>query len=1089
MLTVYKASAGSGKTFRLAVEYIKQLIINESNYEHTLAVTFTNKATEEMKMRILSQLYGLAHRLESSNNYMEVIVNDLKASHYFKDTKVDEKFVAERAETALRRLLHDYSMFRVETIDRFFQTVLRNLARELDLAQNLRVELSAKEIEYKAVDSWIDSLRGNDKELKWIISYVEANMEEDKKWNVIDKIKSFGEQLLRDDYKAFSKQLSDCLDGSDQKFYDNYTAKLRKIISDGTKEVNAAGKELWETITANGYDEDSFTQRARGVGGFIKRMATEKVTALEPNSYVMAACNPEDTEAAKWTAKKAPEPLKALCREQLRPRFMAAMERFRAISTDARSAQVTLNHMSELRMLRAIQEEINRGNAEHDRFLLADTQTLLSRMIDGSDSPFIFEKIGARLHNIMIDEFQDTSRIQWQNFKVLLAECMSKGYDNLIVGDVKQSIYRWRSGDWRLLNNISGEFTEKMNILPLTLNRRSSTRIIDFNNAFFTHAAQNVYEEASKGCKQEDAEMLKAAYEDVCQQYLDNKEPNGYVEVKLLDKEDYRESTLRYVSDKITSLIEMGVKQKDIAVLVRNNKEIADIALHCVGCFSKSESEAMRRVRIVSDEGFLLKASPAVCIMVDAIRLLLNPDDEIVRARLSLTFQRNVCKDDTPHQELMENIILPKEYTDDIQRLSTLPLYQLCEELFIMFELAKLQNQSAYVCCFFDCVTDFLQNTNGDLQSFIEHWDERISKKSIESDSDDGIRILTIHKSKGLEYRHVIIPFCDWQLEMGGMMWCEPGKSPFNELPVIPLDYSKKSLINTIYEPYYWEEHLQNLVDNINLLYVAFTRAKDGLYVTTQAGQKENSRGCIIQTVLADTCNSLKEIEAKNGGDGSNVVLSDTELTYGEVTLAKKKKKSKEKETNVFLQKEIPLDINIVTSSKQPEFRQSNNSKEFMLTDEQETEQIKAQYIQLGNILHELFASIRTADDIPSALLDLEMQGKLYGQDITAEMLREHIENCLTNPTIADWFSDKWRIYNECTILNYDATKNEYSEHRPDRVIMNDEETIVIDFKLYSYKEGYKDQVKRYMEFLKKMGHKNVHGYIWMILSNKIRKI
>lgn len=1088
MLTVYKASAGSGKTFRLAVEYIKQLIINEKNYEHTLAVTFTNKATEEMKMRILSQLYGLAHRLESSNDYMEVIVEDLSRLPFLKDD-VSEEFVAKRAQAALSRLLHDYSLFRVETIDRFFQTVLRNLARELDLAQNLRVELSAKEIEYKAVDSWIDSLRKNDIELKWIINYVEANMEEDKKWNVIDKIKSFGEQLLRDDYKAFSKQLSDCLNGNDQKFYDNYTAKLRRVISDATKEMNDAGKELWDIIVANGLDEDSFAQRKRGVGAFIRKMATEKITMLEPNTYVMAACNPDDTDAAKWTSKTAPASLKALCRDKLRPRFVAAMERFKSVIVDARSAQVTLNHMSELRMLRAIQQEINRGNAEHDRFLLADTQTLLSKMIDGSDSPFIFEKIGARLHNIMIDEFQDTSRIQWQNFKVLLAECMSKGYNNLIVGDVKQSIYRWRSGDWRLLNNISGEFSEEMNILPLTMNRRSSTRIIDFNNAFFTHAAQNVYEEASKGCKHEDAEMLKNAYEDVCQQYLEDKEPSGYVEVKLLDKEDYRENTLKYISDKIASLVEIGVSQKDIAVLVRNNKEIADIALHCVGCFSNSESEALRNVRIVSDEGFLLKASPAVGIIVDAIRLLINPDDEITRARLSLTFQRNVQKDDTPHQELMENIILPKAYTDDAQRLSTLPLYQLCEELFLIFNLAKLENQSAYVCCFFDCVSDFLQNTNGDLQSFIEHWDERISKKSIESDSDDGIRILTIHKSKGLEYRHVIIPFCDWQLEMGGMLWCKPATEPFNELPVIPLDYSKKSLTNTIYEPYYWEEHLQNLVDNINLLYVAFTRAKDGLYITTQAGQKEGSRGCIIQSVLPDTCNALKAIEVKHGGDGSNVMLSDTELTYGEVTVAKKKEKSKDKETNVFLQRETPLAINIVTNSKQPDFRQSNKSKEFVLTDEQEAEQLNAQYIQLGNILHELFASIRTADDIPSALLDLEMQGKLYGQDITADMLREHIDNCFTNPTIASWFSDKWRIYNECTILSYDATSKEYSERRPDRVMMTDEETIVVDFKLYSYNSDYEDQVKQYMEFLQKMGHKNVHGYIWMILSNKIRPV
>lgn len=1080
MLTVYKASAGSGKTFRLAVEYIKQLIIAPNNYEHTLAVTFTNKATEEMKMRILSQLYGLANHLDASKGYLNVILDDLNRQYYAKK-KIDENFIAERAGMALTRLLHNYSFFRVETIDKFFQSVLRNLARELDLSRNLRVELSAKEIEYKAVDTWIDNLKESDKELGWILDYVQSNMQEDKKWNVIGNIKTFGEQLLHDDYKAHSQQLAERLDGNDQEFYRQYTSQLRAIITDADKQINAAGTELWDLIMQHGFDEESFAQKKRGVGAFIHRMTTESISTLEPNSYVNAACDPDDSQALNWTPKKAPQSLRDLCREVLRPRFLEVMQHFRTLQCLSRSSSVTLHHLSELRMLRSIQQEIIRSNAEHDRFLLSDTQNLLSKMIDGSDSPFIFEKIGSRLHNIMIDEFQDTSRIQWQNFKVLLNDCMSHGHNNLIVGDVKQSIYRWRSGDWRLLNNISDEFIQPINTKSLTINRRSSTRVIDFNNAFFVSAAQRVYEEAAAGCKPEDAEMLRKAYSDVAQQYPEGKATDGYVEVRLIGKEDYHDSTLTYISDTIATLIHRGVHQRDIAILVRNNKEISTIALHCSTVFRNAADEALHSVRIVSDDGFLLKASPAVCIIIDAIRLLLNPNNDIVRARLSLSYQRYVLANGSPQQQLLEIQTLPETYLSGMDHLVTLPLYQLCEQLYSLFDIAKLTHQSAYVCYFFDCLTEYINNSVGDIQGFIDHWDEHMCNKSIESDSDNGIRILTIHKSKGLEYGHVIIPYCDWQLEKSPIIWCSPTEAPFNALPVIPLNFSSKTLINSIYEASYWEEHMQNLVDNINLLYVAFTRAKQGLYISTQRGQKPSYRGWLIESVLNDVGTTLASF--------GEVTIDDDGLSYGSFTIGNDRHDDGGTESNVFLQSSTPLPVTVRNTQNTPEFRESNKSQEFLLTEEEEAQQQRSQYIQMGNILHALFATIHTADNIPSALLRLEMDGMLYGQDITAEALNSHINECLRNPQIADWFSDRWHLYNECTILEYDAANDTHIEHRPDRVMTDGRETIVVDFKLFSFKPSYRTQVQRYMELLHRMGHSNVRGYLWMIMSNKVYEI
>lgn len=1085
MLTIYKASAGSGKTFRLAIEYIKRLIANPKSYRHILAVTFTNKATEEMKMRILSQLYGIAHGLEDSDVYLKVMLPELQkqnAEQPFTNGRVTEKLVRERAAEALKLLLHHYNFFRVETIDRFFQTVLRNLARELDLTPNLRIELNDKEIEHEAVDRWIDSLQENDRELVWILDYIRSSMDEDKAWNIIGQIKTFGETLISDEYKEHADEFMEKFGSSkqDNDFYTEYSTLLQSIIRKSNSTANSLGAEMWSEIERHGYDETVFYQGAKGVGTFIRNMATKPVTEISANSYVKRCLDEDDTTASKWVKKTSPAHLQEFCREKLRPMFMKAMETVPVMQIQARSAEITLKHLSKLRLLRAIKEEIDLSNREQDRFLLSDTQTLLAKMIEDSDSPFIFEKIGALLQSIMIDEFQDTSRIQWRNFKVLLNDCMAKGNDNLIVGDVKQSIYRWRSGDWRLLNNIKEEFSPNLqstvDIQHLKTNRRSATRVINFNNAFFTAATEVVYNSVKENCEEKDVQSLKKAYEDVKQEFPEDKDASGYVETRLFEKDDYEGETMRYVADTVISLIEKGARQSDIAILVRTNSHIPDIVNYCMEEFRAHPSTIISNLKMVSNEAFLLNASPAVLIIVDAIRMLMLPQDDIIRARLSLYYQRYVLGSNAQQHEMLADQILPERFTENLPALASMPLYQLCEELYSIFSLEQMENQSAFICYFFDCITEFLQKSMGDLQSFINYWDETMYKKKIESDSDDGIRILTIHKSKGLEYKHIILPFCDWKLELSSLLWCKPPIDPFNRLKVIPIYSSEKQMTGTIYENYYWEEHLQNEVDNLNLLYVAFTRAVESLYISTMRKQSKAYRGQLIESVI----DSISQ-----QGLGT---YADSVYSYGEPWEGNEESTHK-KTQNVFMQPFTPMTITIRTNSRQPEFRESNRSRDFVLTDEQETEQLRSQYIQMGNILHNLFANIRTADEIPSALLRLEMEGLLYGQDITAEALRQHIETALSDPQIAEWFSGKWKIYNECSILTYDKESGTYQEQRPDRVMTDGERTIVVDFKLHSFKDSYKNQVRRYMDLLRNMGHRNVSGYLWLVFSNKIIEI
>lgn len=1097
MLTVYKASAGAGKTFRLAVEYIKHVIISPLGYESILAVTFTNKATEEMKMRIISQLYGLSRRLQSSSIYMQIIVKELSERNSvqrFTDEPVTEEFVAERAQIALRNILHKYHNFRIETIDRFFQTVLRNLAHELDLTPNLRVELGEKDIVYETVDRWIDSLADGDIELKWIMDYIRSNMDSDKKWNVIESIKSFGVVLLNDEYKSIKDRLNESLEKID---FDSYVKSLRGILKSSKCCINNGAKKLCEICEKNGYNETDFLQGVRGVGGFMFRMCDADIDSVKINTYVRAACDEDDVNADKWVSKKASSALRTFCINELKPMFIDYMAQLEESMVYAKSAYITLKHISKLRMLHAIETEMRRFNKEQNLFLLSDTQLLLSRMIGESDAPFIFEKIGTQIKNIMIDEFQDTSTMQWRNFKVLLANCLDNNYDSMIVGDVKQSIYRWRSGDWRLLNDIENEFDGCVNVIPMSDNYRSSKNIILFNNAFYNRAITKTVDDLKERGVEYDG--LKKAYSSLEQRYSSHNPDGGYVEIASFEKEDYAGRTLAYVRDVIARLIvNHEAEQRDIAILVRNSKHIAGIVQYCMESFAASENERLREVRFVSQEAFLLRTSPAVNIIVDALRYICCDRDKLTKARLSLSYQTHVLKSVKPHSQMLDEMLLPEQFSMSIEQLARLPLYQLCEKICVMFSLMDDVRQQAYLSCFFDHLSEYLQSNIAGAEEFIQYYDESMQKICIDSASDNSIQVMTIHKSKGLEFSSVIIPFCDWQhiLENGSLLWSEAVKTPFSQLPYVPLDYKAKDFSGTIYEDAYRCEYAQYVVDNMNLLYVATTRAKTNLYVSTQAGQSEAYRGNVINGVIENVASDL-------GATFENGIMK-----YGE---EEKEERAKSKEEggkeksvsireirghgngdgqmrNVFDVPSVDIYPKVAISSREPIFLESNMSRQFTQSDD---DAINGgdRYIRLGSLLHYALSFIRTAADIDDAVNRVEMEGLLDGEEVTSAMLRENIRRCFSNSYASDWFSGKWQLHNECTILSYNAQSSETVTLRPDRVMTDGDTTIVVDFKLYSLRPEYFGQVREYMSCLKRMGHKNVRGYLWMLLADRVEEV
>ena len=1041
-LIVYKASAGSGKTFTLAVEYIKLLVQNPQSYRQTLAVTFTNKATGEMKLRILSQLYGIWRGLEDSQSYQEKVCEGLG---------VTPEYASQQAGVALRLLLHNYSYFHVETIDSFFQSVLRNLARELDLTANLRIGLNDQQVEEMAVDQLIDSLSAQDLLLKWLLKYIMDNISEDRSWNVIGQIKTFGRTIFRDFYKQERQQLNQI--AHEKNFFDNYTRQLREQRDQAREHMQQIGRTFNEIITSEGLTIDDFSGKSRGFCTIFQKIERGEFDgSILTDTVKDAVDNP-----SKWYAKSSPksDQIHALVENRLNTLLRQVVEDQPQQYRLYQSAVLTLRHLSQLRLLSSIEEKVHELNEDANRFLLSDTQQLLHDLIEGSDSPFIFEKIGTRLEHIMIDEFQDTSTVQWKNFKVLLEEAMShENSRNLIVGDVKQSIYRWRSGDWRLLAHIKEEFQnaeQRLTVIPLDTNYRSQQNIIHFNNSFFTEAAK--------------IESV-TAYDDVRQKWLSKRQPEGLVNIRLLPSKDYRQETLNATARQVSELLSQQIPAREIAILVRSNALIPLIANYLM--------QQLPGLSVISDEAFRLDASPAIQIIIQALVFLTHPDNHISRAVLAKAYSGNLTGS------------LPEAFENHQDDLLRMPLYELTEQLYSIFKLHQLEHQSGYLCSFYDQVSAYVREHTANIHDFLKDWDSTLCSKTIQCPDVNGIRIISIHKSKGLEFDHVIIPFCDWRMEFSDVLWCQPDEFPYNQLPIAPIDYSQSGMKGTIYEKDYNEEHQQVVVDNLNLLYVAFTRAIRNLFVIGRRKAK-GTRSALIEQVLPELIRQKDpELQLEDATlCGEENVEEPMEFSFGRLSRGTSQTNetsdtSTSRSSNPFLRPSTVIPVSIEVFTRKTAFKQSNKSRDFAKSDDDEQAR-QDNYIQLGNILHNVFSHIRTTDDVDQALLQMELDGIIYDEHLTRQRIEGMIRKRLENPRVAEWFSPKWRLYNECTILLPDG-----QERRPDRVMTDGECTLVIDFKFGHERSEYHDQVREYMDLLRRMGHRHVQGYLWFVYSNQI---
>ena len=1067
-LLLYKASAGSGKTFTLAAHYIGQLMQDPKAYRRILAVTFTNKATAEMKDRILSQLYGLSIGDKASDGYRDTLLAS---------TGQTAAELRQAAAEALRNILHDYSRFRIETIDSFFQSVMRHLARELELGANLNIELSNTEVLEDAVDALIEKLDRQSPVLHWLLEHIEERIADDKSWKIAKEIKRFGLNIFNESYieqgDALRKKLSD------PQFIPVYRKKLESIRTDILEQMKGFADQFQGILEMNRLTPADLKNGSRGISSYFKKLAEGKLTNDVRNATVEKCLSSGD----EWTAKssKRAADIRLLAAGELIP-LLAEAEKFRTRNNLLlNSCNLSLRYLNTLRLLSYIDSEVRLQNQMHNRFLLSDTNALLHGIIREGDASFVYEKIGTTIDAVMIDEFQDTSRMQWENFRLLLEESLSQKEGSLIVGDIKQSIYRWRNGDWKILAGLDKDPSFRVKTCHLDTNWRSEANIIRFNNHLFETACQ-VLDERHQEMYGTPCPQLAEAYGDVAQTTR-KQTTKGFVRLTFLPdsaEEPYESTLLQQLALQVDQLVQQGVHTADIAILVRKNKMIPAIADYF---------DLHTPYRIVSDEAFRLDASLAVNTLIDGLRYLTSPDDRISLARLAVNYRRDILKEDLSLNTLLLDHIedyLPAGFLLQTEELRLMPLYELLEQLFQLFGMERIEQQDAYLCAFYDAVTQYMQDHSSELTAFLAYWDDTLHEKTIPSGEMEGIRILSIHKSKGLEYHTVLLPFCDWKMENetnNHLLWCSPapndeggGIAPFDELSPMPVDYSK-GMAESIYHHNYREEQLQLWVDNLNLLYVAFTRACKNLMVWGKRSPNDT-----VSQLLATALPRMDQTLFHSTPDPADTTKP---AVYELGTLCPSVAPSDAPSSNRLTTEPDGVTLHIESTDVCIEFKQSNRSADFIGGEEEETD--AQRYIRQGRLLHRVFADIRCGTDIPRAVRQLRMEGVVASDRQEQEIMRLATW-ALRHPQVRSWYDGSWQLFNECSILskNQDGT---LKKRRPDRVMVKDGQVIVVDFKFGKPKDDYRMQVQEYMQLLHDMGYCQPKGFLWYVFKNELEEI
>lgn len=1072
MLTVYRASAGAGKTHKLTGEYLTLLFSSPGAFRRILAVTFTNKATDEMKSRIVDELYNLASARKS--DYVELL-----ASVY----SLTEEQVRKQAGKILIDILHDYSAFNISTIDRFFQQTMRAFTREIGLQGGYGIEMDQELVLTTAIDNLLSDLeKPESKELLgWLLRFAEDKIENGGEWSLRRDIMSLSREVFKESYKAFSEEVGK--DIADKDALDAYKNDLFAIIRSVETNARELGERALAVLTKYALKTTDFKGGSRSPMTIFEKLAQGEMK--EPTATFIGVADNLDACFTKTTPVGLRQIISCAFDDGLNDCIKGVISLFENL-TFYNTAREIVRYYYTLGILTDISRQIAAYREEKNVMLIADTTELLNKVIGGSDAPFIYEKTGTQVDHYMIDEFQDTSGMQWNNFRPLIEESLAHDRSNLIVGDVKQSIYRFRNSDWKLLDQqVQVDFSSEM-VREETLkdNWRSCRNIVVFNNALFTTVPgvlQSLYNETLSASslteKQQEAYLTKImaaynkSYQHVPEPFL---KKSGHVKIEFLSGDadkDWKAESLERLPGVLEQLQDNGYELKDIAILVRTNQEGADVA-DTLLTYKEAHPSEQYNYDIISDEALFVSGSTAVRFMVSLLRYLKNPDDQTNRQIALYSYLVLTGSFGTDLRDF------PPGMQVALQALSRQSLYEITEGLFRLFASDFPVNEQVFVQAFLDMVSEYAQKESADLSRFLKWWDETGYRKTIATpDAQNAIRILTVHKSKGLGFKVVLIPFGDWEIDHKPskpvILWCHPEEKPFNRLHLVPVRYGT-GLGNTIFAEDYFRERLHAFIDNLNTLYVAFTRSKEELIVFAPRPKKLSETGEVERIVtIADALWAGLNIFVADTREGEKLIplLDSFDKSEGVFELGSWWHPAAKKEENEV--EEIAM-ARLSSISPDDRLQLRLHGKGFFFDNEQRKH---------GALMHEVLSRIRTPKDIPFAVETYRLAGVINKEE--ALSLTSRLEELLSAPSVAPWYDGSCRVLNEVDILFGKGLSR-----RPDRVMIADGRVVVVDYKFGEHPDKrYHSQVRNYLKLIREMGYEKVEGYLWYVELNKIEAV
>ena len=1054
MLKVFKASAGSGKTFRLVLEYIVLLLRHPANYRRILAVTFTNKATAEMKERVVKELFQLSEGANSK--YLDLIQIE---------TGLTPIQIAAKAGVALQLILYDYNRFSISTIDKFSQRVIKAFNRESGIVPNYQVELDTELLLQEAADRLIGSLGNNTPLLRWLEEFVEEKISDGRNFSIEDDIINLGGELFKEELQKATGELQAFF--ADAERGKSYLAQLHRMIQKFESEVSAKARIVVDTYHNEGFTIDDFAFSKGGIAGILEKSLSEIVTKLGSRVFECLA------SAEKWVVKKHPkrDQIIELADTTLIPLLKDFIDVYEAGATDYFTAKAIKRQWYMMMVLMDLYREIGTLSRERNILPMASSNMLLQAIIDDNETPFIYEKIGNIYHHFMLDEFQDTSGMQWQNFKPLLENGLAQGKFSLVVGDVKQSIYRWRNSDWNILGSkIFTDFAhQEIGVNHLDINYRSDATIVQFNNDFFTTIREFLLHEDLQTSESDYAQQLEQLYSDTIQQ-CSSKSKAGYVRIEKIEtsNSDFDEMTLIRLLEQVCELQDKGYAPSDIAILVRKKDQGALVLEYFLKASSLPEYQRYN-LRIVSGESLFIKASPAVNFIAGVLHYLTRPNDLINRATLLHLYMNLTNRDRS--DEPTGNWFLPPDFTplfDDHlleklnfieSRISFSSLEEIVTSISSAFSLFEIPSELPYLQTFIDKISEVRKSSLLDLSNFSEWWEERGSKISVQaSESSDSIRLLTIHKSKGLQFKAVLIPFFSWSWRNNNneILWINPHSAPFNQVPLVPVALTS-ALLRTHYTKSYQNELFNLLVDNLNMVYVAFTRAESVLMVNYPGEFQKSS----FTLFLDSTLQKLVEPKFKESGG-----INSSVFEWGEL---------EKQEGN-------PADILARTPVTWVHHDFSGRLRlrsDFSGLDESTTDGLTG--VEMGKIVHTILSQIETKDDVAPALLRAQKARLLNGT--VMQTITEMVNRMINKTEAESWFDGTWKVLNERILLTSDAV------YRPDRVMIKNNIAVVVDYKTgANVSSGHIQQLQTYCRLIETSGISEVSGYLWYIQLDQITK-